>query len=205
MISTTAPVERTPDIQRGRVVVAGGAWVGQRSGFIGVAWSVWRSCSESQRLAGSGWLAGRQAGSDSDGKAEQSRARLNNGTRPHYCNTANQLDYNTWHGRRSSTRLTTLPLTITITIPLETAGQLGRRAGVRALRMYVHSRQYYGADLAFSSDFHFRFHFPLALLAAVSCVAEDDGGLEKACPFAWVNSWLGRVVRRLRGTVGRGT
>ena len=134
MIEITAPVERTPDIQRERVVVAGGAWVGQRSGFIGVAWSVWRSCSESQRLAGSGWLAGRQAAIV---MVRQSRARLNNGTRPHYCNTANQLDYNTWHGRRSSTRLTTLPLTITITIPLETAGQLGRRAGVRALRMYV--------------------------------------------------------------------
>ena len=74
MIEITAPVERTPDIQRERVVVAGGAWVGQRSGFIGVAWSVWRSCSESQRLAGSGWLAGWLAGSDSDGKARQSRA-----------------------------------------------------------------------------------------------------------------------------------
>jgi hypothetical protein len=43
------------------------AWEGRRSGFIGVAWSVWVSCSESQRLAGS-----------SGGDGRQSRARLNN-------------------------------------------------------------------------------------------------------------------------------
>lgn len=74
----------------------------------------------------------------------------------------------------------------------------GEPVCARCVCMYVHSRQYYGADLAFSSDFHFRFHFPLALLAAVSCVAEDDG-LEKACPFAWVNSWLGRVGATTQG------
>jgi hypothetical protein len=94
------------------------------------------------------------------GRAEQCKIEQWNSTSLLQYSTANQLDYNTWHGRRSSTRLTTLPLTITITIPLETAGQLGRRAGVRALRMYVHSRQYYGADLAFNSDFHFRFSLP---------------------------------------------
>ena len=75
---------------------------------------------------------------------------------------------------------------------------VGEPVCARCVCMYVHSRQYYGADLAFSSDFHFRFHFPLALLAAVSCVAEDDG-LEKACPFAWVNSWLGRVGATTQG------
>jgi hypothetical protein len=54
----------------------------------------------------------------------------------------------------------------------------------------VHSRQYYGADLAFGLTLTITSH--LHLLPAVSCVAEDDGR-----PFAWVN-WA-EVVRRLRG------
>ena len=55
-----------------------------------------------------------------------------------------------------------------------------------------------GRTLLSVLTFTFAFHFPLALLAAVSCVAEDDG-LEKACPFAWVNSWLGRVGATTQG------
>ena len=36
----------------------------------------------------------------------------------------------------------------------------GEPVCARCVCMYVHSRQYYGADLAFSSDFHFRFPLP---------------------------------------------
>jgi hypothetical protein len=58
-----------------------------------------------------------------------------------------------------------------------------------------------GRTLLSVLTFTFAFHFPLALLAAVSCVAEDDG-LEKACPFAWVNSRLGRDDSGGRSVVG---
>jgi hypothetical protein len=60
----------------------------------------------------------------------------------------------------------------------------------------VHSRQYYGADLAFNLTFTFTSTGPLT---AVSCVAEDDGLGRLACQPARSRGSLGRVVRRLRG------